>query len=129
MYDLIKYPGFWLKFLVLFCWINLVAVAIWLLPHLAIPVKYLGAYFTVLLQVTVGMVGFTRVNAFLQQASSKYTAPDWLGAAMMLLGVIVLWLALAIYAKSPKDAGLEMAMAAIGIVIAIFGTTRVKINA
>lgn len=128
MYDLIKYPGFWLKLLVLFCWINMVATAIWLLPHVSIPVKYLGSYIILLLQVAVGMIGFIRVNALIQHGYSKYSAPDWLTAAMMILGLIVLWLALAMYTKSPKDAGLEIAMAAIGVIIAVFGTTRVKIH-
>lgn len=129
MDDIVKYPGFWLKVLVILSWMNLLAMVIWLAPHFPIPVKYLGQYISLLLQVAVALIVFARVNVLYQRAYKSYSATDWIPAGMMLLGLILLWLGLAMYAKSTRNSALEVAVGVIGILMAIFGSTRVKSQA
>lgn len=126
MQDLIKYRSFWLKALVLFCWANLVAAVIWLLPHLPIPVKHMTQYLGLLAQVSVAMAGFIYVNQLYLRSHTNYQIADWIPVAMMLLGIVLLWLSIAMYASSPKNAEMELAVGIIGVIIAMFGTTRVK---
>ncbi len=126
MQDIVKYPGFWLKLLVVFSWLNLLAMVLWLMPHFPIPVKYLGQYIGLLLQVAVALIVFIRVNELQRHSYKNYTVSDWIPAAMIILGLTLLWLSLAMYAKSAKNAELEVAVGVIGILMAIFGTTRVK---
>lgn len=126
MQDLLKYRSFWLKALVLFCWANLVAAVIWLLPHLPIPVKHLTQYLGLLAQVVVAMAGFIYVNQLFLRSHKNYQSADWVPVAMMVLGIALLWLSIAMYASSPKNAAMELTVGIIGVIIAMFGTTRVK---